>query len=118
MTIRGFAYLTNSSSSSKLFRTRCAFCSPDRREESANLCYRDISTVDYARDPLFFRRRLNLNQSHRARLLVQSYAIAPRPRIQLFKVYALADHAHTNVEVLRVLDSRLNGRLSLRPTVH
>src|SRR5271167_93708 len=28
MTIRGFAYLTNSSSSSKLFRTRCAVCSP------------------------------------------------------------------------------------------
>jgi hypothetical protein len=28
MTIRGFAYLTDSSSSSKLFRTRCAVCSP------------------------------------------------------------------------------------------
>src|SRR5215469_13246265 len=29
MTIRGFAYLTDSSSSSKLFRTRCAVCLPN-----------------------------------------------------------------------------------------
>ncbi len=28
----------------------CAFCSPDRRKESANLCYRDLSTVTVESD--------------------------------------------------------------------
>jgi predicted Zn-dependent protease with MMP-like domain len=44
--------------SKQAFSQLCAFCSPDRRRESANLCYGDVATVIARRERSLFQQNL------------------------------------------------------------